>query len=61
MIHAPFSTEEVYEINDYQRNNKKCMRCVCGEKLYADINGLYCSECFYSQNWIYDYILEEGQ
>lgn len=55
---APFPKKIVQHLNHYQRRNKQPFKCSCGERLYADTEGLHCPDCLTTISEVEDQILE---
>lgn len=55
--YAPFTVEEIWSINQYQRcGQMHPLTCKCGHLLMAIPEGLYCPKCKTTQTWIYRWI-----
>ena len=61
-IFAPFTEEQVKALNKFQNLGYwHEFTCLCGAILIATENGWTCPDCFYTQNWAFDYMADEKQ
>lgn len=62
-VRAPFTAEQVANINEYQEQGRfhpfTCGGEKCRETLVAHEDGLHCPKCDYRQFWVWDMMAQK--